>query len=1031
MPPKKDTQGEVKSWSRKKNTKVNESAERTENQKKLIGRVIMERAGFSLIDEYFDLQIEFEKKYGEKTIVLMQVGGFFEAYGVNNNIEKIGNLNYVSELLNIQLSRRNKSIIENSRTNALMMGFPLHSIKRFLNVLLNDQYTIVLIEQVTEPPNVVREITAIHSPGTYIEDIQTSDPNHIVSIYIDESKCHRTGASIYSLGLSAIDLTTGKCTVYQKTNHMKDKKAVFEDMYRFVESYNPKEVIYYQNNELEEERTLKKEDVITSLNMVNRLGHFDSVEVPNKIKTLVYQNEFLRRVYPDHGLLDPIDYLNLERSPQALMSFILLLNFAYEHNENILKKIQKPDLWEYQKHLILYHNTIYQLNIIPTPNSYLDNSTRFKSLYDILLKTSTSMGRRLLKYRLTNPITEVDELNKRYNKMENMMNHAWPIGPSARSQGLHGYELIESILNEMIDMERMHRKMELGVIHPHEFGSLHLTNERVIQLLEILESNDTFKNDYDMELGLSDKFREYMNDYMDKFDITEINKYGLLNIQGSFFKPNKSPELDQIQQQINTNMVFLENEAKRLSNLIENGSDFVKLENNERDGYYFSTTKKRGEVLERNLSEADKRVYELKKNQLSVVKISSLETDRRSSQIIVLKERLKGLAKEKYLEEIQRLIRNYDNILHNIVNLISEIDLVKSCVKVSIKNGYHKPLIEDRYDGSSYFESKKMRHPLIELINEKVIYIDNDIELLKGDEECTGILLMGLNGVGKSSMAKAIGCNIVMAQMGMYVAASDFKYYPYEKIFTRINGDDNIFKGMSSFVVEMNELRSILKYSDDRSMVLGDEVCKGTEETSALSIVSSSIQTFSERGVNFVMATHFHKLYDMEEIQSLNNVRFKHLSVEYDDTNKKIIYGRKLIDGPGDTLYGLEIAQYLIQDDDFIYKARRTRDKLLNQNTSMIETIIDKQSRYNSDLVMDKCTICGKNNMMTQLHTHHIKEQNEFDDNDNIDGIRKNQLGNLVILCEEHHEEVHHGNLRIDGWITTTKGRELNWCREI
>ena len=121
-----------------------------------------------LIDDYFVYQINYEKKYGKNTIVLMQVGSFFEFYGVNNDTEKIGNLQVITELLNIQLTRRNKAILENSRTNCLMAGFPLTSVKRFINILLTSNYTVVLIEQVSEPPNPRREITQIYSPGTYI-----------------------------------------------------------------------------------------------------------------------------------------------------------------------------------------------------------------------------------------------------------------------------------------------------------------------------------------------------------------------------------------------------------------------------------------------------------------------------------------------------------------------------------------------------------------------------------------------------------------------------------------------------------------------------------------------------------------------------------------------------------------------------------------------------------------------------------------------------------------------------------------------
>lgn len=999
-----------------KETFTNEEVKNNNN--KMIGRVILERPSKSLIDEYFDLQIEFEAKYGKKTVVLMQVGGFFECYGVNNKDEKIGNLNYVAELLNIQLSRRNKGIIENSRTNALMMGFPLASIKRFLNVLLNDNYTIVLVEQTTEPPNVRREITAIHSAGTYIEDVQNSDPNNIVSIYINEETCYRTGSTLYSLGLSSVDLTTGNCTVYEKNNHLNDKKAIFEDMYRFVESFNPKEIIFHCGDDL---KSTNKQEILNSLNTQNRLIHFERTKIEENIIKVKNQNDFLGKVYSDAGLLAPIEYINLERSPNALVSFILLLNFAYEHNENLLKKIQKPSLWKYQEHLILYHNTIYQLNII---GNQIDNSSRYKSLYDVLQKTSTSMGRRLLKYRIMNPITSVKELEKRYMQIEKVMN-----------LGIH--EDIEKHLNEMIDMERMHRKMELGIIHPHEFGSLHVTYERVKDLILYLSNVDGF--DWgDINGELFEKFTEYTREYEQYFDMNEINRHGLQNILGSFLKVGINEEVDKIQGEITIVEEYFTNLCARYSNMIEIGNnDLVKLESNERDGYYLACTKKRADVLEKKLeavNPVEKKDIEFKKYQVTNSKITSKTIDENSYKLVALKERMKGVVREQYLIIIQQLISKYDIILKDITGILSELDVIKSNVKCANLYGYHKPNIINRYNEKSYFSASGMRHPLIEVLHDDVKYIDNDIELLKGDEECNGILLMGLNGVGKSSMAKAIGCNIVMAQCGMFVPCKSFDFYPYHKIFTRINGDDNIFKGMSSFVVEMSELRAILKYSDDRSIVLGDEVCKGTEETSALSIVSASIQTFSEKEVNFIMATHFHKLYQMDEINELKNIRFKHLSVEVDQTNtsqngnEKIIYGRKLLDGPGDTLYGIEIAQCLINDMQFIQKARKTRDKLLNIESSFAKTIVENRSKYNSDLIVDVCMVCGKNKLETELHTHHLTEQHEYNGKkENVDGVRKNQLSNLVVLCEKHHLETHQNKLIIDGWKETTMGRELYW----
>ena len=193
-----------------------------------------------LIDDYFDYQIKYEKKYGKKTVVLMEVGSFYEFYGVSNDKEHIGDAKAVCELINIQLTRRNKSNPENNRKNALMAGFPSHSMKRFINVLVQNNYTIILIEQTTPPPNPTRELTKIISPGTYIDEVPDTEANNIISLLINEEKCYKTGIQQYSIGLSSMDLTTGKNIIYELYSNKDDEKVIFEEVYRFIESFNQK-----------------------------------------------------------------------------------------------------------------------------------------------------------------------------------------------------------------------------------------------------------------------------------------------------------------------------------------------------------------------------------------------------------------------------------------------------------------------------------------------------------------------------------------------------------------------------------------------------------------------------------------------------------------------------------------------------------------------------------------------------------------------------------------------------------------------
>jgi DNA mismatch repair protein MutS len=408
----------------------------------------------------------------------------------------------------------------------------------------------------------------------------------------------------------------------------------------------------------------------------------------------------------------------------------------------------------------------------------------------------------------------------------------------------------------------------------------------------------------------------------------------------------------------------------------------------------------------------------IKKYNGANIKIVSSEIIELSNKLIELKEKIKIITKDEYLKTLVYFDEQYSELFNSLSHFVALVDVIKCSVICAKKYRYSKPIINDNNNGKSYFKVREIRHPIIEMINEDIDYVRNDLELYH--EKCNGILLYGVNGAGKSSLSKAVGCNIVLAQMGFYVPSEEFEYYPYKKIFTRINGDDNIFKGMSSFAVEMDELRSILKYSDNRSIVLGDEICKGTEETSALSIVSSTIMRFCNNNVNFIMATHFHKLLSIESISNITNIKFMHLTISYDNINGKIIYGRKLMEGAGSDLYGIEIASYIIEDTEFIENAKNIRNSLLNKTSDIL---VDKKSNYNNKLYMDECSICGINGSVYPLDTHHIKEQHTFTNDD----IHKNKLSNLVVLCKKHHDEVHYGNLDIIGYRDTITGKELEY----
>ena len=297
---------------------------------------------------------------------------------------------------------------------------------------------------------------------------------------------------------------------------------------------------------------------------------------------------------------------------------------------------------------------------------------------------------------------------------------------------------------------------------------------------------------------------------------------------------------------------------------------------------------------------------------------------------------------------------------------------------------------------------------LIETLEKNEIYVPNDICLGKGEDNL-GILLYGTNAVGKTSLIKALGISIIMAQSGFYVPCEKFTYFPYKYIFTRIIGNDNIFKGLSTFGVEMSELRVILNNCDNNSLILGDELCSGTETDSALSIFNASIEVMSRRKSNFIFATHFHELPHLKTMKNIKGVSCKHLKVQFDYQKQKMYYDRKIHDGQGETIYGLEVCKSLKLPNEFIDRCYEIRNEYMNNKDNIL---LLKTSKYNKDKIRNMCEFCNKK-LGTEIH--HLQYQCDANSNEYIENsFHKNHNANLSSICSECHNHIHSLNLRYE-----------------
>ena len=472
-------------------------------------------------------------------------------------------------------------------------------------------------------------------------------------------------------------------------------------------------------------------------------------------------------------------------------------------------------------------------------------------------------------------------------------------------------------------------------------------------------------------------------------------------------------------------------------------TEYIKVHTTEKSGNSLQITKKRASMLKTLLKGISDQTVRLDGGLhfiISDIKITSASSSadeieipclsKICKSILSLKDKINEKMSAVYLEFLGDFETDCFSKIEYLAKYISAIDVLQCKAYIARTYNYCKPVIaasQDENQGPSFVDAKGLRHVLIEHLQKNEIYVANDIHLarssgvvrgLSGDDglsskekvaipdnpmsDETGILLYGTNAVGKTSLIRALGIAIIMAQAGIYVPCSQFVFRPYNAIYSRILGVDNLFKGLSTFAVEMSELRMILRSADECSLVLGDELCSGTETESALSIFMAGLMELHRKSVSFIFATHFHEIIHFDEMRDLGKVALKHMAVHYDREQDCLVYDRVLRDGPGNRMYGLEVCKSLYLPEDFLEQAYKIRSKYYP--TARGELAHPVASTYSPDKIRGICEMCK-----TELgaETHHIAPQNAADDQGFIGTFHKNHPANLMSLCSKCHDAAH------------------------
>jgi len=957
-----------------------------------------------LTEIYFELQKHFEAKYGENTIILMEIGSFFELYEVNNDELKIGKAKEIAELLNIQLTRKNKNIVENSIKNPLLAGVPTVSIERYLGRLINTKkYTIVIVKQKGLPPKVQRYVSNVISPGTNFEYQTEAIESNLVSLIVDENQ------GIYSVGYAAIDVTTGKTIVNEMHSNRDDKTYALDVVFNLLQTYNTAEVIVtLQNKQIDKEW----------LSSYLELGQF-STTFNEKHCKIAYQNELFKRVYQINSFLSPIEYLDLERYPYTTEALAILIEFIIEHDEAIIAKMNHPIFLGESRYLYLGNNALEQLGVISRNKSDV-------TLLQLIDKTSTAFGKRLLRERLLSPIVDREILQKRYELTQKLLPHS---------------EQYDTHLKNIYDLERITRRIKLQKLHPVELTYIMMSLMAIEDLL-----NDITQHGVDIESNLITEVSEFKSYLEQTFNLEVCARFRIDQIDDNIFKNGVYPAIDTILEKQNHEMAKLEVVTSHIDKFFEqtklNKSSFTEIGYLESEGYTVNLTKNRFTMIEKELKESfvtiEGKHYFFKDFHYKHLKNSVKINSKLFEEITQIYEnnqvKLVSLVKERYLQTLLALENRFSHLLNELTLFIANIDVAISNAKCAKSMNLTRPIL---IDNCNAYEAIGLRHLIIEANEQRGIYVPNDIYLGEGLEtkhnhitlnasngaKVNGILLYGINSSGKSSLMKSIGLSVILAQAGFFVPAQELRLGMYEQLFTRIVSHDNLYKGLSTFAVEMMELKNIFNRATKKSLILGDEISQGTETESGLAIVAGAILKLLELDATFIFATHLHQLKNIEKLQKVDSLILLHLGVTYDEESDTLIYNRQLQLGMGSSLYGLEFAKSLHMDKTFLKNAYEIRESLLGKSSELKQLSLKRRSRYNKELYVTKCALCDDK----VEDVHHIAQQSLANDAGMIGSINKNHKYNLIPLCKRHHKLVHEGKVLISGFVMTSKGIKLHY----
>lgn len=781
-------------------------------------------------------------------VMLFRCGDFYETYSTDAII--------AAEILGITLTKR-----ANGKGKTIeMAGFPHHALDTYLPKLIRAGKRVAICDQLEDPKTtkklVKRGITELVTPGVSINDnvLNYKENNFLAAVHFGKSAC----------GIAFLDISTGEFLTAE---------GPFDYVDKLLNNFAPKEVLFERG----------KRGMFE--------GNFGSKFFTFELDDWVFTESSSREKLLKHFETKNLKGFGVEHLKNGIVASGAILQYLDMTEHTQVGHITSLARIEEDKYVRLDKFTVRSLELIGSMN---DGGS---SLLNVIDKTISPMGARLLKRWMVFPLKDEKPINDRLNVVEYFFRK-----PDFR-------ELIEDELHRIGDLERIISKVAVGRVSPREVVQLKVALQAIEPIKEACRQADNPSlNRIGEQLNLCISIRDRIEKEINNDPPLLINKGGVI-------KDGVNPELDELRQIAYSGKDYLLQIQQRESELT--GIPSLKIAYNSVFGYYIEV---------RNVHK-DKVPQEWIRKQtlVNAERYITQELKEYEEKILGAEDKILVLETRLYTELVQALSEFIPAIQIN-ANQIARIDCLLSFANVAKENNYIRPVIED----SDVLDIRQGRHPVIEKqlpIGEK--YIANDVMLDNATQQI--IIITGPNMAGKSALLRQTALITLLAQIGSFVPAESAHIGLVDKIFTRVGASDNISVGESTFMVEMNEASDILNNVSSRSLVLFDELGRGTSTYDGISIAWAIVEYIHEHPkakARTLFATHYHELNEMEK----SFKRIKNYNVSVKEVDNKVIFLRKLERGGSEHSFGIHVAKMAGMPKSIVKRANEILKQLESDN---------------------------------------------------------------------------------------------------